>query len=179
MELTETVTHSERLYEGRIVKLRVDSVTLPNGAASKREIIEHGGAIAVVPIDANNNVLLVRQFRLATGGPLLEIPAGGIESGEDPAEAAARELAEEIGFAPGKLTKLCSGYVAPGYCTELIHIYLAEQLTPQSAHTDSDEFVETVSVPLEKAIAMIGTGEIIDLKSISGLTLAARLLSEK
>ena len=178
MNLTETVTQSQRLYEGRVVNLRVDSVVLPNGKPGKREIVEHGGAIAVVALDSTGQVLLVRQFRLPTGGTLLEVPAGGIEPGEDPAVAAGRELAEEIGFTPGKLTLLYTAYVAPGYCTEKIWGYLAEDLTATSeAHADHDEFVETVPMTLEDALAAISDGRIQDMKSVACLTMAARLLS--
>jgi 8-oxo-dGTP pyrophosphatase MutT (NUDIX family) len=180
MNLTETVTASERKYEGRVVRLRVDTVTLPNGKSSKREVVEHSGAIAVVPLDANGNVLLVRQFRLPANGPLLEVPAGGIEEGEDPAVAAARELAEEIGFTPGTLTPLYEAYVAPGYCTEKIWGYLAEDLTPcLDAHTDHDEFVETVPLSLDDSLAAIGDGRIQDMKSIACLTMAQRLLASR
>jgi ADP-ribose pyrophosphatase len=180
MDLTETVTESQRLYEGRVVSLRLDSIILPNGKPSKREVVEHSGAIAVVPLDADGNVLLVRQFRLPTGGTLLEVPAGGIEAGEDPAVAAGRELAEEIGFVPGKLTALYEAYVAPGYCTEKIWGYLAEDLTPApDAHTDVDEFVETVPLPLDDALAAISDGRIKDMKSVACLTMAARLLAQR
>lgn len=180
MNLTETVTASERKYEGRVVSLRVDTVTLPNGKSSKREVVEHSGAIAVVPLDSEGRVLLVRQFRLPAGGPLLEVPAGGIEAGEDPAVAAGRELAEEIGFTPGKLTPLYEAYVAPGYCTEKIWGYLAEDLQPaHEAHTDHDEFVETVPLPLDDALAAITDGRIQDMKSVACLTMAARLLATR
>ena len=178
MNLTETVTASERKYEGRVVNLRVDTVTLPNGKPGRREIVEHSGAIAVVPLDSQGYVLLVRQFRLATGGPLLEVPAGGIEAGEDPEVAAGRELAEEIGFTPGKLTPLYEAWVAPGYCTEKIWGYLAEDLTPaHDAHTDHDEFVETVAMPLADTLVAITEGRIQDMKSIACLTMAARQLA--
>jgi len=178
MNLTETVIESQRIFEGRVVSLRVDTVTLPNGKTSKREVVEHGGAIAVVPLDSEGRVLLVRQFRLPTGGPLLEVPAGGIEEGEDPAVACARELAEEIGFTPQKITPLYEGFVAPGYCSEKIWGFLAEDLEPApGAHTDHDEFVETVPMALDDALAAISDGRIQDLKSIACLTLAARLRS--
>ena len=180
MNLTETVTQSQRLYEGRVVSLRVDSIVLPNGKPGKREVVEHGGAIAVVALDAEGNVLLVRQFRLPTRGTLLEVPAGGIEVGEDPALAAGRELAEEIGFTPGKLTALYEAYVAPGYYTEKIWGYLAEELVAApGAHTDHDEFVETVALSLDDALAAITDGRIQDLKSVACLTMAARLLAQR
>src|SRR5688500_16639450 len=128
MDQTETVTGSERIYEGRVVKLRVDTVTLPNGKQSKREVVEHGGAVAVVAMKDDDTVLLVRQFRLPAGKPLLEIPAGGIDEGEAPEEAARRELAEEIGMVPESLTPLYEAFAAPGYTTEILYGFLARDL---------------------------------------------------
>ena len=176
MDQTETVTGSERIYEGRIVKLRVDTVTLPNGKQSKREVVEHGGAVAVVAMKNAETVLMVRQFRLPAGGPLLEIVAGGIDDGEAPEEAARRELAEEIGMVPGKLVPLYEAFVAPGYTTEKIYGYLATDLREAPEDPDEDEFVEIVSMRLGDAIAAITSGEIQDMKTVAGLTMAARIL---
>ena len=176
MDMTETVTASKRIFEGRIVRLRVDDVTLPNGKASKREVVEHGGAVAIVPMRDRDTVLLVRQFRLPAGKTLLEIPAGGMEEGEDARETARRELTEEIGMRPGRLIPLYSAYLAPGYSTEKLHGFLALDLTDDRAQTDEDEFVEVVAMSLTDAFAAIATGEIEDAKTIAGLALAARLL---
>ena len=177
MDLNETVTASERIYEGKIVRLRVDTIALPNGKTSKREVVEHGEAVAIVPMRDDKTVLLVRQFRLPAGKVLLEIPAGGLEEGEDAQEAAARELSEEIGMTPGRLVSLYSAYLAPGYTTEKIHGFLALDLTEKPGQADEDEFVELAPMPLEDAIAAIATGEIEDAKTIAGLTLAARYLA--
>jgi ADP-ribose pyrophosphatase len=178
--LTETVTATERIYSGRVVGLRIDTVTLPNGKSGKREIVEHSGAVAVVALNDKGEALLVRQFRLPTGGPLLEVVAGGIDGTEDPATAAARELAEEIGFTPGKLTPLFDAWVAPGYCSEKIYGFLAEDLiSTTDAHTDHDEFVETVSMPLEDAISACLDGRIQDMKSTASLLAAARILKTR
>lgn len=176
MDLNETVTASERKYEGRIVNLRVDTVSLPNGMSGKREIVEHSGAVAVVPMRDRETVLLVRQFRLPAGKPLLEIPAGGINAGEDPETCARRELTEEIGMTPARLIPLYAAFVAPGYTTEKIWGFLALDLSELKADADEDEFVEIVPMPLEAAIAAIASGEIEDMKTIAGLTMAARLL---
>ena len=176
MELVETVTSSKRIYEGRIVNLRVDDVTLPNGKPGKREVVEHGGAVAIVPMRDKDTVLLVRQFRLPAGKALLEIPAGGIEEGEEPEACAKRELAEEIGMIPGRLIPLYQSFVAPGYTTEKIWGFLALDLTEEKLSTDEDEFVETVPMNLDDALKAIASGEIEDGKTISGLALAARLL---
>ena len=174
MDLTEKVITSERKYEGRVVNLRVDTVELPNGKQGKREVVEHCGAVAVVPLLPDGTVLLVRQFRLPTGGPLLEVVAGGIDGAESPEEAARRELSEEIGMTCGKLTPLYAAYVAPGYCTEKIYAFLAEDLTPHREKADEDEFVETVPMLLTDIIKMISTGELADMKSIAALTCVAQ-----
>lgn len=176
MDLTETVTRSERIYEGRVVNLRVDTVRLPNGKEGRREVVEHGGAVAIVPMRDRETVLLVRQWRSPVGGALLEIPAGGIEPGEAPEDCARRELAEEIGQVPERLVPLYSCFLAPGYSTEKIHGFLALDLHDAPADADEDEFVEIVPMALEDALAAIQTGQIEDAKSIAGLTLAARLL---
>jgi ADP-ribose pyrophosphatase len=179
-DLTEVVTATERIYSGRVVSLRIDTVTLPNGKSGKREVVEHSGAVAVLALNENGEALLVRQFRLPTGGPLLEVVAGGIDGTEDPAEAAARELAEEIGFTPGKLTPLYGAWVAPGYCTEKIWGFLAEDLTPATdAHTDHDEFVETVALSLDDAIAACLDGRLEDMKSVATILAAAQVLKAR
>lgn len=179
MDLTETVTGSETIYSGRVVGLRIDSVTLPDGRSGKREIVEHGSAVVVLPLRDDGSVLLVRQFRLPTGGPLLEAPAGGIEDGESAEDAARRELSEEIGMVPARLTPLYEAYVAPGYCTEKLYGFLAEGLTDERADADEDELVEVVPVPLETAVAMAVAGELHDMKTIACLTLADRLLAKR
>jgi ADP-ribose pyrophosphatase len=176
MELTETVTATERIFEGRVVKLRVDTVTLPNGAASKREVVEHHGAVCMVPMADDHTVLLVRQFRLPAGKALLEIPAGGLEPGEEAMDCARRELAEEIRKKPEFLIPLFTAYLAPGYSTELMYGYLALGLSDIDGELDADEFVETVPMSLDDALAAIASGEIQDSKTICGLTLAARHL---
>ena len=177
MDQTETVVSSERIYEGRVVKLRVDTVTLPNGKQSKREVVEHGGAVAIVAMKDDETIYLVRQFRLPSGGPLLEIPAGGIDEGEEPAEAARRELAEEIGMVPETLIPLYEAFAAPGYTTEIIYGFLAKDFKAAPEAQDEDEFVEIVTMRLDDAIAAITSGEIQDMKTIAGLTMAERLLN--
>jgi ADP-ribose pyrophosphatase len=175
-DLTETVTATERVYEGRVVSLRIDSVTLPDGKPGRREVVEHCGAVCVLALNEQGEALLVRQFRLPTGGALLEVVAGGIDGTENPEAAAARELAEEIGFIPGKLTPLFGAWVAPGYCTEKIWGFLAEDLRPaENAHTDHDEFVETVAMPLIDVVSACLDGRIEDMKSIATILAAARL----
>ncbi len=131
MNLSETVTGSKRIYEGKIVNLRVDDVQLANGGTSKREVVEHGGAVAVVAMPDPDTVILVRQFRLPAEGALLEIVAGGLEDGESPEVSARRELTEEIGYTCADLIPLYEAWVAPGYTTEKIYGYLALGLTEE------------------------------------------------
>ncbi len=172
----EHVTSARRIYEGKVVSLRVDTVVLPQGKTSEREIVEHRGAVALVPITPDGQVVLVRQWRPPAQSALLEIPAGTREEGEDPETCARRELGEEVNFAAGRMTKLCEMFMAPGYSTELIHLYLAQDLASMQGTPDDDEFLDIVTLPLAEAIAKINTGEIRDAKSISGLLLAARAL---
>lgn len=175
MDLTEKTLESKRIFEGRIVNLRVDTVELPNGKTSTREIVEHPGAVAIVPMLDHETVVLIRQYRQAVGGVILEIPAGTLNKGEDPFDCARRELQEEIGYHPKKLTKMFHSYLAPGYSTEMLHTFLAEDLEKVGVNRDSDEFMEVVTVHLRDAVEMIRSGEIIDAKSICGLVLAARM----
>jgi len=170
----ERTLHSQRIYEGKIVNLRVDTVELPSGKKTKREIVEHGGCTAIVALDSEKNVLLVRQYRKAVERMLLEIPAGGIEPGEEPLEGARRELEEETGFSAERWEHLSLFYTSPGFCTEFMHLYLATGLQPAERAADDDEHIEVVRVPLKKSLELIDSGEICDAKSIAGLLLALR-----
>ena len=172
MELIERVVGTRAVYEGKIVHLRVDTVQLPNGHESQREIVSHRGAACVVPIQADGSILMVRQFRLAAGRVLLEIPAGTLEADEDPAECAARELEEETGFKPGRLRKLFHAFLSPGYSTEVIHAYLATDLTEGTVHQDAGENVRSVSLAANEVAAHIASGEIEDAKTIAALAMA-------
>jgi ADP-ribose pyrophosphatase len=174
--LTETLQSSEQIYDGKIVHLYVDTVKLPNGKSAKREIIRHVGAVALVPIDKDGNVILVRQFRHAAGKILLEIPAGTLNKGEDPDLCAARELQEETGYKPGRLQRIGGIYTAPGYTSEFIYLYLATDLIESTLNKDEDEFIETERMPLKNALKLIKSGEIADGKSVSGLLLAKDIL---
>ena len=173
-ELTETVIGSETIFEGKIVHLRVDSVRLPDGKESKREIVQHKGAVCIVPIMDDGTVLLVRQFRLAAGKVLLEIPAGTREPNEEPDATAARELEEETGYTARDIRKLFASYLAPGYSTELIHAYVATGLTETHAHTDADEHVELVRMSGEEIERQILSGEVQDAKTIAAVLVALR-----
>lgn len=174
--MDETILYTQHLYNGRIVKLDLHEVRLPDGNHSKREVVTHPGAAAIVAVDADGKILLVRQFRIAAGKVLSEIPAGTLNPNEDPAVCAERELQEETGYKPGKLEPLTGFFPAPGYTTEFIHVYLATKLVESKLAADSDEFIEVDHVPLADAIAMITRGEIEDSKTIIGLMLAAERL---
>ncbi|NMC81950.1 MAG: NUDIX hydrolase [Armatimonadetes bacterium] len=171
----ERTLQTERIYEGRILSLRLDTVLLPNGKEGRREIVEHNGSVVVIPTDGEA-VYFVNQYRHATGLTLLELPAGSVEAGEDYTVCAERECEEETGFRPGKVTYLCEGYVSPGYTSELQKYYLAEHLTPVTAEHDEDEFIDVVRIPWEEALRKVDAGEFLDTKSVAGLLMAARRL---
>jgi ADP-ribose pyrophosphatase len=172
--LEERVLHSEWIHDGKIVNLRIDTVRLPDGHEASREIVEHSQAVAVVPVDAEGRVVLVRQYRLPVEAVLLEVPAGSLDPGEDPETAAQRELQEETGFRAGTLERLTGFWVAPGFCTEYIHVYLATSLTEDRLQGDEDERIEVETLSLDDALARIDSGVIEDAKSICGLLQYAR-----
>jgi ADP-ribose pyrophosphatase len=162
---------TKTLYTGQVVTLNIETVALPNGLTVELEVVRHPGAAAVVPLTADGSVVLIRQFRHAAGGFIYEIPAGKLHSGEDPRSCATRELEEEIGYKPGRLTLLSSIFTAPGFTDEVIHVYKATGLTKGRQHLDRDEVLEVVEVTLEEAIGMIRAGTIRDAKTIVGLQL--------
>jgi ADP-ribose pyrophosphatase len=162
---------SRDIYAGRIVHLSIETVTLPNGATVELEIVHHPGAAAVVALQSDGTVLLVRQYRHAAGDYLLEIPAGTLHPGEDPRDCALRELEEEVGCRAGRLDFLCAIYTTPGFTDERIHLYRAAELTPGAQALDHDEVLDVVAMPLEDAIREIQRGGIRDAKSIVGLQL--------
>lgn len=173
--MQETIISTRSIYDGRIVKLDLHEVELPNGEHSQREVIRHSGAVAVVALDGDS-VLLVRQFRLPAGKVLLEIPAGTLEPGEDPLACAERELQEETGYKPGHLEAMGGFFVAPGYTSEFIHLFIATNLSESRLRGDADEFIETQRLSFSDALALIEKGEIVDGKTITGLLRAARHL---
>lgn len=160
---------SKQIYQGRAVKLRVDTIEKPDGKKTTREIVEHADCIAVVALDERENVVMVRQYREAVGKTLLEIPAGGIDPDEDAEESVRRELQEEIGFLPQKIERLGGFYSTPGYCTEYLYLYLATDLKPSRLEAEDTEDIEVVKVPLLQIPALIDSGDICDAKSIAGL----------
>jgi ADP-ribose pyrophosphatase len=167
--LEEKTLSSQLIYKGRAVKLRVDTVITANGRETTREIVEHADCVAIVAIDADNNVLLVNQFRKPVEKELLEIPAGGIDPDEDPESAVCRELREETGYLPKRVERLGGFYSAPGYCTEYLYLYLATDLTPSQLYAEDTESIKLVRVPITQIPHLIASGSICDAKSIAGL----------
>lgn len=174
MDLTEKTLNSQEIYVGRIIKVRVDTVSLPDGQQSTREVVEHAGAVAVVALDNDNNVILVRQYRKPVEQILMEIPAGTMGANEDPLECAQRELREETGYTADHWKKILSYFSAPGFTDEQLHLYMATGLHGGETDTDEDEFVETIQLPLREAYHLIFAGQIVDGKSIIGLQYACQ-----
>lgn len=169
----ERVVHSEPIYDGRVVHLRVDTIER-GGVTFEREIIQHSGAVAMIPFDEYGNVILVRQHRAAADRELLELPAGGLEPGESRLDCARRELQEEIGYRPGTLIELGGYYVAASYTTEYITIYVARDLTPSRLPGDAGEDITVERMPFEQALALAVANEIEDSKTLIGLMWAAQ-----
>jgi ADP-ribose pyrophosphatase len=168
--LAEEETLASRLiYQGRAVRLRIDTVRASGDRETTREIVEHSDCIAVVAVDAEEKVLLVKQFRKAVEKTLLEIPAGGIDPGESPEDAVSREMQEETGYLPRRVERLGGFYSAPGYATEYLYLYLATDLTPSRLFAEDTEGISLVRVSAARIPGLIASGEICDAKSIAGL----------
>ena len=161
------------IYRGRIIHLTVEEVCLPNGHRMTLEIVRHPGAAAVAAVDDTGGVILLRQYRHAVGGYLWEVPAGTLDPGETPAECAARELAEEAGFTAERLEPVGSIVTCPGFCDEVIHLFVASGLAPVSQALGADEVIDGVhTLPLHDAMAMVAEGEIRDAKTVAALAKA-------
>lgn len=173
MDMTEKTLESQTIFEGRLLRVRLDRVEVPGGQQAGREVVEHPGGVGIVPVDGEGRVLMVRQFRYPIREVLLEIPAGKREKGEDHRITAERELSEEVGASAGKLTYLGFLYASPGFCDEEIHLYLAEDLTFGQTHPDEDEFLELERIPLEELVEMALDGRLRDGKSVAGALRAA------
>jgi ADP-ribose pyrophosphatase len=171
----ERCTKSDLVYKGRILNLRVDEVQFEDGASTSREVVEHRGAAAIVPM-LDEKVILVRQFRYASSRELLEIPAGTLELGEEPEVCARRELEEETGYRTDDLQKILECFIAPGYSTERIHFYLARNLERSKMKTEEDERIEVEIVPIASALEKIRAGEICDAKTVCALYRALEFL---
>ena len=163
---------SETLLQGRAFKVRRDYLKTPNGSETKLEIIEHGGSVVLVPIDDDGNLLLVRQYRHAAEQDLLELPAGTRNGDEPFEECAIREIREETGMEAGKLQKIGDFYLAPGYSTEFMAVFLATELRHNPLEADFDEFLKLEKSPVQKAIELFKSGKMLDAKSLAAWLLA-------
>ncbi len=164
--------NSETLYRGRVFTIRRDLLRTPDGRTTKFDIVEHHGSVVILPIDGEGNLLLVRQYRHAAAEDLLELPAGTLEPNEPPEICAQREVREETGMAAKKLEKIGEFYLAPGYSTEFMIVYLATGLHTDPLEPDADEFLQVEAIPLADAIAMAESGQMPDAKSLAALFMA-------
>jgi ADP-ribose pyrophosphatase len=163
---------SEALFQGRAFKIRRDTMKTPDGRETKFDIVEHGGSVIIIPVDADGNILFVRQYRHAAGLDLLELPAGTRDGNEPHDECAAREIREETGMEAGTLKRIGEFYLAPGYSTEFMVVYLATDLKHNPLDADDDEFLELEKIPIKQAFEMAEHGEMPDAKSLASLLLA-------
>ncbi|MBD8497698.1 NUDIX domain-containing protein [Paenibacillus arenosi] len=168
-KLFEEVTiETKKIFDGKVISLQVDTVTLPDGSTATREIVKHPGAVAVLAI-RDDKMIVVEQYRKPLGKSQVEIPAGKLDAGELPQAAATRELEEETGYIAESLIPLTSFYTSPGFADEIIHLFVAEQLVQGSMQTDEDEFLEVMAFTLDEAFTAIRAGRISDAKTISAV----------
>lgn len=179
MELFEKQLSSRQIFDGVVIKLFVDDIELPNGQKSHREIVRHPGAVCVIPITDDEEVIMVRQFRYPFSRPLLEIPAGKLEPGEDPLNAAKRELEEESGVNAERIDFMGELYTTVAFTDEKIYTYIATGLTFKDAHPDADEFVEVEKMPLKTLVDMVMNGEIKDSKTQVAILKAEKIMAER
>ncbi len=159
------------VYRGRMFSLRQERVRYPDGREASFDIVTHGGAVTILPLDADGNIWFVRQYRQGVRGLLLELPAGTLEPGEDPQVCAGRETQEEIGMAAGTLQLLGTCFLAPGYSTEFMYFFLATDLQPDPLPQDENEYLVIEKFPVQQALAMVTAGEIQDAKTLAGIML--------
>lgn len=166
MNLEEKTLDNSVVYDGKILKLVLKDVLLPNGKTAKREVVAHSGGVGVIALTKDDEILLVKQFRSPYEKTVIEIPAGKKEPGEDPLECGKRELLEETGFTAEKFIPLGDLYPSPGYCGEIIHLFLAIGLNKSNQNLDEDEFLTVLKIPFSKALDMVMSGEICDSKTV-------------
>lgn len=179
MELTEKKILRRDIFSGAVIDVHVDQVELPNGSMARREVVDHPGAVAVIPVDSDGSVYCVRQFRYPVGEVLLEVPAGKLARGEDPCLCAERELSEETGFSAGRMTYLGKIYSSPGFAGEVLYLYLAEELVCGKAHPDADEFLDIERISLDELARMVTAGEVPDAKTQIAVLRTKMLMEER
>lgn len=170
MDLTEKTLESTTIFEGKIMTILLDKALLPNGSEAPREVCLHPGGVAVLPLEEDGTVSLVRQYRYPLHRLMLELPAGKLDHGSEQVEMAARrELSEETGLEAGEMIYLGKIYVSPGFCTEELHMYLARNLKQAESHPDEDEFLDVVKMPFEQLLDQVMSGEIDDAKTVAAV----------
>lgn len=179
MELFEKQLASKQIFDGKVVKLFVDDIELPNGKGAFREVVRHPGAVCVIPVTDEGEVIMVKQFRYPFASVLLEIPAGKLEIGEDPLDAVKRELEEESGVVAENIEFIGMTYTTVAFTDEKIYTYMATGLTYKESHPDEDELLEVVKIPLDTLVNMVMSGEIKDSKTQVAILKAEKLLKEK
>ena len=168
----------KKIYSGRVLGINMETARLPDGREVDLEIIRHPGGSCILPLYDNGDVMLIRQFRHAAGGIIWEVPAGRIDEGDTPESCAERELREEGGVTAGRMEKIAEFFTTPGFCTEMLHIFLARDLKECGQSLEADEYLETVRMPLEEAVEMVHRGEIKDSKTMLALLMAHRKITE-
>ena len=176
MELTERRVSSKTIFEGRIIKVTLDQAELPNGKLAAREVVEHPGGVAVLALEEDNTTYLVKQFRYPIQQLLLELPAGKLDGPEDHLLAAKRELSEETGLEAEEWTYMGSILASPGFCTERLHMYLAQKLSHKKQHLDEDEFLNVVPIPFDALVRQVMDGSQDDAKTVAAVLKAKTLL---
>lgn len=176
----EKTLSSQTIYEGKIISLRLEEVELPDGNRAKRELVQHPGAVALIPITNEGKIILVKQYRKSLNRTLIEIPAGRIEVGEDPKITALRELEEETGYGAREVTYIQSFATSPGFADEIIHLYLAKNLyeIENPAAGDEDEFIELLEATIDEAEQMVAAGDIYDAKTAFAVIYAKHQLKK-
>lgn len=170
--------NSKVIHQGRVFNLQEDEIRLPDGKTARLDIVTHPGAVVLLPLDEHSQIWFIRQYRHSAGEELLELPAGTLEPGETPESCALREIREETGLSAGKVEKIGEFFLAPGYSTEFLHIFLATSLQPDPLQGDSDEFIQVEPLSIERAFELAETGQMRDAKTLAALILARRYLEK-
>jgi len=177
-QMIEKTVEEHKIFDGHIITVYHNKVQLSDGTTAMREIVMHTGGVCVAALTDEKELLFVRQYRCPYDEVMMELPAGKLEKGEDPLEAGLRELSEETGVTPDKVVSLGKVYPSPGYCGEVIHLYLATGLNFGDQHTDLDEFLEASRIPVDKAVDMVMSGELKDAKTQIAVLKVAKMLAD-